>query len=348
MNRYSSQVLKLRRQAGLTLVELMVAMLLSLMLLSGVITVFQANKVTFYTQEGLAQLQENGRMALALISRDIRNAGYRGCNSRTSTFNSTLNDTTGYVWNMDNRVDGFEAVNASTFEDKDGNGINSSISTKTPAPSTADISDVLTIRFSDGDGARVTAQASSTSDLTVSGISGISPNDILMVSNCQDAVVFQATGINGNDIQHQASGSPGNTTNDLGNVFVDGDVSRVTVRTYYVATGAGGRPSLYRIEDNGAPQEVIEGIDNLQVLYGEDTDADNRVNNYVDANAVNDWEDVLALRITVLASSLNNNTTDDDNRQTYTFDGRTVLAANNDRRLRQAFSTTVTLRSMVP
>jgi len=336
MRRYSKSTRRFHREAGLTLVELMVAMLLSLMLLSGVITVFQANKVTFYTQEGLAQLQENGRMALALISRDIRNAGYRGCNSRTSTFRTGL---TGYAWNMTNSVDGFEAVSASAFEDKDGNGLDASISSKTPSPNAADISDVLTVRFSDGDGARVDAESGSA--LTVSGGSGIESGDYLLVSSCQDAELFQATGINGSDITHSG----------LANSYLDGDVSRVTVRTYFVAPGASGRPSLHRIQNNSnLVQEVIEGIDNLQVLYGEDTDGDNRVNDYVAANAVSSWENVMAVRISVLASSIGDNVADAASPQQFTFnDGvNTGVRTATDRRLRQAFTTTVALRNMLP
>ena len=52
---------QLRRQAGLTLVELMVATTLSLVLLAGVLLVFQSNKATYQMQSGLGTLQENGR-----------------------------------------------------------------------------------------------------------------------------------------------------------------------------------------------------------------------------------------------------------------------------------------------
>ena len=55
--------LVMKRQAGLTLVELMVATTLSLVLLAGVLLVFTANKTTYQMQNGLGTLQENGRNA---------------------------------------------------------------------------------------------------------------------------------------------------------------------------------------------------------------------------------------------------------------------------------------------
>ena len=69
----------LKRQQGLTLVELMIATALSLTLLAGVLLVFSANKATYNLQNGLSVLQENGRYAIQQIASDIQLAGYGGC-----------------------------------------------------------------------------------------------------------------------------------------------------------------------------------------------------------------------------------------------------------------------------
>jgi type IV pilus assembly protein PilW len=64
------------RQLGLSLVELMVALVLGLILMFGIIQVFFASKQTYITNEAMARLQENGRFALEFMSRSARLAGY--------------------------------------------------------------------------------------------------------------------------------------------------------------------------------------------------------------------------------------------------------------------------------
>lgn len=64
-------------QRGLTLVELMVALVLGLFLLAVVGTLFLGSKQTYRTQENLARMQENGRFVLDLLGRNVREAGYK-------------------------------------------------------------------------------------------------------------------------------------------------------------------------------------------------------------------------------------------------------------------------------
>lgn len=74
-----------RRQKGLSLVELMVALVLSLFLLTGVITIFINTKVSYSAQQALAALQENQRLASTVLSNTIQQAGYFPYNSTTPT-----------------------------------------------------------------------------------------------------------------------------------------------------------------------------------------------------------------------------------------------------------------------
>jgi len=57
----------------------MVAMILTLILVSGVITIFISNKATYLTQDGLSRVQESGRFGLTFLSESLRWAGYSGC-----------------------------------------------------------------------------------------------------------------------------------------------------------------------------------------------------------------------------------------------------------------------------
>ena len=64
------------RQKGFTLVEIMVALTLSLVLIGGVIQIYLSSKESFRVQNELARLQENQRIALEFIQNDIRRAGF--------------------------------------------------------------------------------------------------------------------------------------------------------------------------------------------------------------------------------------------------------------------------------
>src|SRR5690606_30860013 len=72
-----------RYERGISLVELLIAMALGLMLSLGVIQVFDSHRVSYRTQEALSQVQESARVAMAVLSRDIRLAGFWGCHGQS-------------------------------------------------------------------------------------------------------------------------------------------------------------------------------------------------------------------------------------------------------------------------
>jgi type IV pilus assembly protein PilW len=74
----------MNKQSGISLIEIMIALLIGLFLLDGVLQLFSSAQQTYRMQSNLARLQENGRFALDFLERDIRMAGYWGCMSSTS------------------------------------------------------------------------------------------------------------------------------------------------------------------------------------------------------------------------------------------------------------------------
>lgn len=66
-------------QSGLSLIELMVAVLLSSLLLLGVTELYNNTFRTDRSGSALANLQDDARVAMEFIKRDIRRAGYLGC-----------------------------------------------------------------------------------------------------------------------------------------------------------------------------------------------------------------------------------------------------------------------------
>ena len=75
-----------RRQLGVSLIELLVALVVGLLLLGGLIQVYLSNKQSYNAQEQLARMQEGGRFAMDLITSDLRRSGYWGGNVDLATF----------------------------------------------------------------------------------------------------------------------------------------------------------------------------------------------------------------------------------------------------------------------
>lgn len=95
-------------QHGMTLIEIMVALVISLFLLAGLLQMFIATRQSARIQENLSRVQENGRFGIEYINRVIRQAGYRS--------RSTIE-----------RGDGFmERFNIDRISGTDNDGYNSS------------------------------------------------------------------------------------------------------------------------------------------------------------------------------------------------------------------------------
>ncbi len=338
---------------GFTVVELMVSMAISLLLLVGVVSIFSSSKTTYETVERLSRVQENGRFALDAITRDIRSAGYVGC-SRPSGFENTLRSQTQLQWNFAQAIIGYDYQGSSEWSPTRDTAMTNMVTTGLSA------SDALVLRVPTHDsrgGLRlVEKMASSTAALEVAPItsgttSPIKQNQqILMVADCQARAVFevtsytQATG----EIQHAVSSAttttPGNATDDLQHAFgVNAVVVPMQTVAYYVGS-SDGRTGLWRVVGGGTPQELIEGVERMEVTFGIDTSGSDRVADvYVGADAVTNWDNVISVNVALLVRAPEEYGTQRDTR-TYTLLNNTYVAPG-DRFLRQVFVTTATLRN---
>src|SRR5512134_1730770 len=73
----------MRSQAGVSLVELMVALVLGLFLIFGAVTVYQQSRTAFRTNEAVARMQEAARLAFDVLEADIRMANYWGLGNQS-------------------------------------------------------------------------------------------------------------------------------------------------------------------------------------------------------------------------------------------------------------------------
>ena len=106
-------------------------------------------------------------------------------------------------------------------------------------------------------------------------------------------------------------------------------------------------PALYQKVGANASRLLIEGVQALQISYGEDTDNDRVANLYRAANDVINWNSIISVNLSMLIRSEEYGTNIDS--KTYTLlttaVGGKVLAAYNDRRQRMMFTTTAALRN---
>ena len=335
-------------QRGLSLVELLVAMAIGLVLLGGIYQAFFSSTTTYESQQGSARLQESGRFAISVIGREIRLAGYFGCLSDVSTLTNCLNNSAAFQNNFAVGIEGFEATSATAWD------------RALPASLISPLggNDILTIRGVDPTTrvSTTTAMPDSSADLKTTPPAAGAPapladGDIVLISDCQNAAVFQVTNYtiaNGNVVHNTGALSPGNATKNLGSPFGAGaEITKVNVTSFYLANNPQGQPALYRVIGSGAPEELAEGVERMQLLYGVDTNNDRVLDAYVAANAVANWDQVLSVRVALLLRSSSEVAKAELNTTTYDLNG-TIYDPPDDRRMRQVLTTTVSLRNRLP
>ena len=75
----TKNILQFTKQAGVGMVELLVALVLSSLVSIVVIQLFVQNKFSYTAHESISRMQENGRYALQLLSQSLRSSDYWGC-----------------------------------------------------------------------------------------------------------------------------------------------------------------------------------------------------------------------------------------------------------------------------
>jgi len=298
------------RQTGLTLVEIMVAITLSLVILAGVIEMFVATKQTYRVEEGLSRVQENARYAMTILAKDVRHAGYWGCANTTP--NNLLNAGGGFDFSGP-AIEGTEGASS--------------------AP------DTLTLRGAYSNGIRVEEPFMNTNSaaLHISSNNGLQKGDIIIVSDCSASEIFQISGpaqsnVDNGTLNHNTGNtvSPGNNSQNFSKKYkADANVLKAKQLNYSIQTGVNGLPALFRSENGGTAEELVEGVESLQVLYGRDTDSDGVANRYYTADLITSdaqWEEVVSIRIGLLMQTVEQVGSDTDTR-TYNVAGTSITSS---------------------
>ena len=278
----------MRRQQGLSLTELLIALVVGLFITAATFSVLEMSSASVQSTGQFNQLQESARLALRVIEEDIAQSGF-------------FSDLSG--------VDLITGTNAAlpaviTGSDCVGAGLNNG-------------------SFPNGVGNfRTLWAATRGADPVISCESGaVSNSDVLQVKRLEGAPVVGALSVdhyyaivNINEIAFFAG-------NETPPVLPGGRIYEYQHRIYYVANNDLGEPTLFRhalARDDlmAVAEPLATGIEAIQFEFGVDMDGDGAVDNYLISNDVDDavWDqvnrtEILTVRVHLLVRALRKDNT---------------------------------------
>jgi type IV pilus assembly protein PilW len=390
-----------KRNRGMTLVELMIALAITVVVLAAVGSIYLNSKRSYNVQDDFARMQASALFAFQTLTQDISNAGFVGCNPKVVNLVDTTGANTNY-YDFVNGVYGWEytgtapgqsyniatltpaAGSAGNWQDNNLSGLDPSLDGKVLAGS-----DILVIKSTTEQSSLVPTSVSPKTKPTAiifANQTGIAQGALTMVSDCNYATLFRNSELyTSNQLAAAASCgsiSPCNTgaafpsysapdPADPSDIKGNLRVYLSNRHIYYIGQAPNKEPALFTLDDKGNPQELVEGVENMQVLYGINQNPDGTsmapakyvtYDKVPPPNPANpDMNKVVSIRISLLMRS----TITDTNRPNVNTnpcptspDAGTCLVGGVDKatavevtplaakRLYKVFTTTISLRNM--
>ena len=302
-----------RAVRGVTLIELMIALVLGLLVIAAAVGVFVSNKETFRTTEGLSRVQENARVGFELMARDVRVAGATAC-SRDIPVVNVLNPSTSYGLDWSTGVRGF-----------DGNQAYAPVPFGASAGARVEGTDAIDLRSMQGGEVTVVDHTWPSAQFKVNTTNhGLKTGDIVMVCDYEQAAILQITSANASNVTivHNTGSTPapGNCSKGLGwadpvdcstngKKYIYGPnstIAKLKAAVWYIGVSGSdaSRKSLYLLQASGTPgtmrQEIAEGVVDMQLEYLVAGATD-----YASASAITaaQWPDVSAVRVVLTLES---------------------------------------------
>jgi type IV pilus assembly protein PilW len=359
------------KQAGFSILELLIALMLGLVVVAGIVQLFVGNSRTYELVNAQSRLQESARYSFDFITEAARNAGYFGCAPEADFIIKGLSGNWNSIpeYNLSEAVSGFEAVGDGTFLPtnlltlpRSEGGVNLNVHIAGNGIDSTELetnSDIVMFRSVEQPVARLNQTLQPDGDpvvFTPGGQPAFAVNDVVIVSDCEQAAMIKVTGITAGvdttTLAH-ATAAAGNNFDNADTVStLGGDIIPVTLsalgRSYGISATVGRMqttiffiaPStqaneagdninaLWRKQGAAAPVELVQGVENMQIFYGVDTTLDGtaNVNRYQTIDAVADPNSIVAVRVRLDVSSPD------------------VLAEVGDR-LRRTFTKTISIRN---
>ena len=333
------------KNRGFSLLELLIAAALGIVLIAAVVQLFAGSGRGNAVVAGQARLQESARLAVALLSRSARNAGYVGCGGRDRLLNG-LNGSWGEIVEFDvsRPVAGFDGDGTGWTPDLDalpttGGAALAFAGNRIDPDELRRGSDVVVFRRLEAPGRPLAGALVTAVDpvgdplVVVDAEFAFEADDFVVIGNCRQSALFRIGRVDvGGHVamltRPAASGSFGNRADQLlsadeqpygGATGPEGAaVARVITEIYFVALGAGVNNrrqavwSLWRKTGAERAVELVQGVDDLQVLIGVDLTPDDGVdapNRYLPPGQAG-GNPVRAIHFVVTASSVDAVTAD--------------------------------------
>jgi type IV pilus assembly protein PilW len=246
MNTIQSRDIVRRGQSGFTIIELMIALLIGLFLLGGLLTIVQDNRRVFGNQNQLAQLQDNERLALTMMTDVIQMAGYfpdPTSNSAQSTMLATAATTPAMVAGqaMTGQTNATAQGDTITvrYTTSGSDGILSCTGTSTTGGIFTYINTFSVVPNASGVGQLVCTRENGTQYPLVSG-----------VTNLSVSYGVNTTG-SGNNVDTYMSAATVTATSNWNNV-VSANIALTFTNPLYVVTAPQGQPATFLLQRNVA------------------------------------------------------------------------------------------------
>ncbi|WP_422132963.1 PilW family protein [Endozoicomonas sp. ALD040] len=343
------------KQKGLSLIELMISMLLGIFIITSVTQAFLSSNNSNRLNFQLGLMQEAARIAVSSISNDVRVAGYTGCNTDAAIGNALLQNSAPHEWLTAEQPT--QGMNLSDTRSKmDAQATSESLLIFKANPDT-----VFAITNHDTSTSTLTLDRNIGSTLPVGGAAVITRQD------CSQVALIALSSIGGSTLTHTTSGV-GDFKNCVAQLkgsfrcydgstpsgalsFNPGYLKPLESVGYFVKPD-NGLPTLFRKEaGNASALAIVDGIEDIRIHYGLDTDNDGVTNRYISAGDRSfrhaDWLQTTAIRIHLLTRSeteiLPVPAPPPAPPRTYLFDGQQVT--QSDRFLRKEYVMTMALRN---
>jgi len=280
-----------RRQRGVGLIELMVALVIGLFLILGAVTVFNQSRNTYRASEGVARMQEAARLAMDVIEADLRMANYWGMSNRADYIVNRAGPSASppaeFSAQQQSNVSlcGSAASNFMIDLDTYLGGFNNLYGLQCAASNYAAGTDVVFVR-------RANEARPATLD----------PNRIYLQTSRIQGTLF---------VPNAGCTDPSNAACLPAAYLPPASESReLEMRAYYVSSQSTFRadvPALRRkrlanvnaatLANAVLDEEIVAGVEDMQVLFGVDTTGDSNVDQYVGPAAVPGGAQIVAVRV---------------------------------------------------
>ncbi len=254
-----------KQELGLTLIEVMVSMVLSLLLLSILFDAYRAAKRSESWQLALYRLQDQGKAASAHLSTAIHQAGYIGCGKLTADF--PLYAPSQYSISNENKLISYRE-------------------------------NEMTLRYAAATHANVAVPMKNRHVIVTTTNVSFGRHDMLIIADCKSADIFAVAAVSIiKDKQKIFSMTPLHRQyNETAEIF------HLENNTYFVAPTKRLDQenkviyALWMQDGKGHQRELVEGVRNMQLTY---TVYQNGKWVEVKSSAVHEWSKVKGVAITL-------------------------------------------------